>query len=170
MKKFFDLKELSNLLKTKHKNKKIVLCHGVFDVIHIGHIEHFEQAKKQGDILIVSITADQFVSKGPNRPAFNQNIRIKALSAITSIDYVCLSHSYTAINTIKILKPNFYCKGLEYKNQTNDLTGEIKNEINVLKKNKGKIFSLQAPSLAQANFLINILIIFQTNKLVLLIK
>ncbi len=140
MKKFFDLKELSNLLKIKHKNKKIVLCHGVFDVIHIGHIEHFEQAKKQGDILIVSITADQFVSKGPNRPAFNQNIRIKALSAITSIDYVCLSHSYTAINTIKILKPNFYCKGLEYKNQTNDLTGEIKNEINVLKKNKGKIF------------------------------
>jgi rfaE bifunctional protein nucleotidyltransferase chain/domain len=139
MKKFFDLKALSNLLKIKHKNKKIVLCHGVFDVIHIGHIEHFEQAKKYGDILIVSITADKFVNKGPNRPAFSQNIRIKALSAITSIDYVCLSNSNTAINNIKTLKPNFYCKGLEYKDQNNDLTGEIKNEINILKKNKGKI-------------------------------
>ena len=139
MKKILDLKELRKFLTLKHKNKKIVLCHGVFDVIHIGHIEHFEQAKKKGDILIVSITADKFVNKGPNRPAFNQNIRLKALSAINSIDYVCLSHSNTAVNTIKTLKPNFYCKGLEYKDQNNDLTGEIKNEISALKKNKGKI-------------------------------
>jgi rfaE bifunctional protein kinase chain/domain/rfaE bifunctional protein nucleotidyltransferase chain/domain len=140
MKKIFDLKDLSNLLKKKHKNKKIVLCHGVFDLIHIGHIEHFEQAKKYGDILIVSLTADKFVkNKGPNRPAFNQNIRLKTLSAINSIDYICLSNSDTAINTINTLRPNFYCKGLEYKNHKNDVTGEIKNEINVLKKNKGKI-------------------------------
>ncbi len=139
MKKILDLKELSKILAVKHKNKKTVLCHGVFDVIHIGHIEHFQQAKKKGDVLIVSITADKFVNKGPNRPAFNENIRLKALSAISSIDYVCLSHSNTAVSTIKTLKPNFYCKGLEYKDQNNDLTGEIKNEISALKKNKGEI-------------------------------
>ena len=123
----------------KNEKKTTGIIHGVFDVIHIGHIEHFQQAKKKGDVLIVSITADKFVNKGPNRPAFNENIRLKALSAISSIDYVCLSHSNTAVSTIKTLKPNFYCKGLEYKDQNNDLTGEIKNEISALKKNKGKI-------------------------------
>ena len=48
--------------------KKVVLCHGVFDLLHYGHIEHLEEAKKQGDILVVSVTAAQYVNKGPGRP------------------------------------------------------------------------------------------------------
>lgn len=139
MKKIFELEDLASLLKKKHSKKRVVLCHGVFDILHIGHLEHFEQAKKNGDILVVSITADKFVSKGPNRPAFNQNIRLKVLSAINSIDYVCLSNSNTAIETLKYLQPDYYCKGLEYKNHKNDLTGEIKNEINTLKNFNGKM-------------------------------
>ena len=59
----------------KIKNKKIVLCHGVFDLLHIGHLKHFNSAKKFGDKLIVSITPDIYVSKGPGRPIFNQNLR-----------------------------------------------------------------------------------------------
>ena len=50
---------------------KIVLCHGVFDLLHLGHIKHFEKAKSFGDIVIVTVTPDQFVKKGPNRPVFN---------------------------------------------------------------------------------------------------
>ena len=57
-----DIKTL-NLLKQIKLKKKIVLCHGVFDVIHSGHLKYFEQAKKYGDILVVSVTADKYVSK-----------------------------------------------------------------------------------------------------------
>ena len=62
--------ELKNILKTK--NKKTVLCHGVFDLLHIGHIYYLEEAKKNGEILIVSLTSDKFVNKGPSRPVFNE--------------------------------------------------------------------------------------------------
>ena len=66
-----DLSKKINILK-KNK-KKVVLCHGVFDVIHAGHIFHFKSAKKFGDILVVSVTSDRFVNKGFNRPIFFQS-------------------------------------------------------------------------------------------------
>ena len=66
---------LKLLVKERLKKKKIVLCHGVFDLLHVGHIKHFESAKKVGDFLIVSLTSDQFVNKGPGRPIFNTDVR-----------------------------------------------------------------------------------------------
>ena len=71
-KKIIDFSEVEKIIRThKKKNKKIVLCHGVFDLLHIGHLKHFESAKKYGNILIVSVTPDKFVNKGFNRPYFN---------------------------------------------------------------------------------------------------
>ena len=138
--KIFSLKEITKILpKIKSKKKKIVLCHGVFDLLHIGHIKHFEQSKSFGDILIVSITKDQFINKGPNRPAFNEQLRSKTLASLSVIDYVVLAPSKTAIEVIKYLKPNIYAKGIEYKDINNDLTGKIRNETNAVKKVKGKI-------------------------------
>ena len=100
-----------------------------------------EKAKKLGDKLVVTITSDKFVNKGPGRPVFNQTLRSEAIAAIESVDYVAINDSQTAINPIKVLKPNIYCKGKDYKNFSDDLTGEIKNEIKELKKNNGKIFT-----------------------------
>ena len=69
MQKIKSLKELKNLTPTlKSSGKKIVLCHGVFDLIHLGHIKYFNAAKKYGDVLIVSITIDKYVNKGIGRP------------------------------------------------------------------------------------------------------
>ena len=59
------------LLPFKSEGRTIGLSHGVFDLVHPGHIQHFLAAKKQVDILVVSITADKFVNKGPGRPIFN---------------------------------------------------------------------------------------------------
>ena len=73
--KFFNIEKLSLLL--KKKGKKIVHCHGVFDLLHIGHLKHFKSAKKFGDILIVSITPDKFVHKG-----LNQNINFSSYKTI----------------------------------------------------------------------------------------
>ena len=59
-------------IKLKKQKKKIILVHGVFDVVHFGHISHFQEAKSHGDILVVSITPDRFVKKGFNKPYFNK--------------------------------------------------------------------------------------------------
>ena len=140
MKKSVTFKDLKNIkLKSKQKKQKIVLCHGVFDLIHIGHIKHFSSAKKLGDILLVSITPDQHVNKGPGRPIFSQNLRAEFLKNISSIDYIFINNKPTSTNVIKQLKPDIYCKGSDYRQHKDDITGEIKNEIRALKKYGGII-------------------------------
>ncbi len=138
--KIYQTKQLVKVLKNKRlKSKKIIYCHGVFDLLHVGHIKHLREAKKLGDILVVTITADKYVNKGPGRPVFNQALRCEALAAIESVDYVAINEAPTAVNTIKMIKPDIYCKGKDYKNFNDDITGEIKNEINSLKSVGGKI-------------------------------
>ena len=135
--KINNIEKLSKKLKSD--KKKIVLCHGVFDLVHIGHLNYFRSSKENGDILIVSVTPEKYVTKGINRP-YNKDIdRITFLSHIKMIDYVILNNKPTAVNIIKKLKPDIYSKGPDYKNLSKDLTGEIKNEIKAVKKNKGKI-------------------------------
>ncbi len=144
MNKIFPIKTLGNIIsKIKKKGKSTVLCHGVFDLLHVGHIKHLKKAKSLGDKLIVTVTSDRFVNKGPNRPVFNQNLRIEAIAALDSVDFVAVNDSSTAIHSIKTLKPNIYCKGKDYKNLNDDITGEIKNEIKELKKVNGKVFFTQ---------------------------
>ena len=138
--KIYQIKQLVKVLKNKRlKSKKIIYCHGVFDLLHVGHIKHLREAKKLGDILVVTITADKYVNKGPGRPVFNQALRCEVLAAIESVDYVAINEAPTAVNTIKMIKPDIYCKGKDYKNFNDDITGEIKNEINSLKSVGGKI-------------------------------
>ena len=88
------IKKISEL---KIKNKKIVQCHGVFDILHLGHIKHFLEAKKNGDILIVTVTSDKFVNKGLNRPVFKQNYRMELLAELECVDFVSLSDHKSAI-------------------------------------------------------------------------
>ena len=139
-KKIVSIENLKKIVsKLKAKRKKIVLCHGVFDLLHIGHIKHFKEAKNLGDILIVTLTPDKFVNKGPNKPVFNEKLRLEAIAALDVVDFVVLNISPTAMLPIQKLKPNIYCKGPDYKNHRNDISGQIKNEINVVKKIGGKI-------------------------------
>ncbi len=153
-KKIITIENLKKIFKkVKAKKKKIVLCHGVFDLLHIGHINHFEEAKSYGDILVVSVTANNFVNKGPSRPAFSEANRIKALAALKVIDYVVLSKFPTALPVIKELKPNIYCKGKDYKLNKEDITGEIKNEINAVKKNGGKIIYTKGIVFSSSNLI-----------------
>ena len=136
--KYVTIRDLKNK-KKKSKKKKIVLCHGVFDLIHIGHIKHFNAAKKLGDILVVSITPDQYVNKGPGRPLFTDTLRSEFLQNISCIDFITINNKPTSINIIKQLKPDIYCKGTDYSNHKNDITGEISNEIKALEEYGGEI-------------------------------
>lgn len=123
----------------KAEGRTVVLCHGVFDLVHPGHIIHFENAKEMGDILVVSVTAAQYVRKGPGRPYFSDEMRLKFLSAIECIDYVMLSECYTVDDIIESVEPDLYAKGQEYEKAEDDITGMISEEIKLVREHGGDI-------------------------------
>ena len=123
----------------KSEGKIVVHCHGVFDLLHIGHIKHFEEARSLGDCLVVTITPDEHVNKGPNRPAFTTTLRLEALAALEAVDYVAANNWPIAVETIKLLQPDIYCKGPDYKNHADDVTGKIYDEEKAVESISGKI-------------------------------
>lgn len=137
MKKFISAEKLANIL---NKKKKIVaLSHGVFDLLHHGHLRHFEEIRNKCDILIVSLTSDKFVKKGSNRPYFNISDRVYALSQLKTVDYIIESKSLSAIDVIKKIKPNLYCKGSDYRDLDSDRTKKIFLEKKFVEKYGGKL-------------------------------
>jgi rfaE bifunctional protein nucleotidyltransferase chain/domain len=139
-KKVVTINELQRIVnQAKKAKKKIVLVHGVFDVIHLGHIEYFREAKSYGNILIASVTCDQFVNKGFNKPYFKETERCNFLSSIELIDYVVISQSHSSTFIINYVKPNFYCKGPDYKKKNGDQAGNLLNEKKCVEKNGGKL-------------------------------
>jgi cytidyltransferase-like protein len=101
--------------------------------MHPGHIKHFQASKKMGDILVVTITQDVYVDKGPGRPVFNQNLRAESIAALECVDYVTINKWSTAEETLKLLRPNIYVKGQEFE-KLEDKKGKIQKEHNVLKE------------------------------------
>ena len=135
--------KLVKKLKNNKKNSdylkaKIGLVHGVFDIMHIGHIEYFKSAKKLCNRLVVSVTTDKFVNKGSDRPAFTINERIKVLKSIKYIDEVVISKEKTAVRQILKIKPDFYIKGKDYKDLIKNPDSNLQKEINAIKKVGGK--------------------------------
>src|SRR3989304_4638742 len=122
------------LTSLRSEGKKIVHCHGVFDLLHIGHIRYLEQAKRMGDILVVTLTPDRYVDKGPNRPAFPEKLRAEALASLHCVDYVAVNEWPTAEETLRVLQPHIYVKGAEFKNIDSDPTGKIGREEKVVRE------------------------------------
>ncbi len=91
--------------------KKIVHCHGVFDIVHPGHINYFEQAGKLGDVVYVTVIADRFVKKGPDHPRFPERTRLEWVAALECVDYVVLNEEEGPWTIMRLVKPNFYTKG-----------------------------------------------------------
>ena len=123
-------KQLSSIIKNyKSRGKTVGLCVGSYDLLHPGHMKHFESAKKLCDVLVVAVTADKFVRKrkGPERPVISEHLRAYAISQLESVGYVMISPYNRATNIIKSLKPTYYVKGSDYKNkQTPGITAERK--------------------------------------------
>ena len=118
----------------KAAGRKVVLCHGVFDLLHIGHIRYLRRAKGYGDVLAVTLTPDRFVDKGPGRPVFNEHLRAESLASLGVVDYVAINEWPTAEDTLRVLKPDFYAKGAEFRNLSDDTTGKIAREAMVAKE------------------------------------
>jgi rfaE bifunctional protein nucleotidyltransferase chain/domain len=132
--KILGLEELSEELSVlKSKGKRIILCHGCFDLMHPGHIKYFQAAKKMGDVLAVTVTPDKYIDKGPGRPVFNENLRAESIAALECVDYVAINKWPTAEETLRLLRPDIYVKGQEFQS-LEDKTGKIQKECKVIQE------------------------------------
>ena len=119
--------------------RRIVQCHGTFDLIHPGHIVHLEEARALGDLLVVTVTDEQHVNKGPGRPCFNDALRARTLAALACVDYVVLIPFTAAVEAIRLVKPDIYCKGSEYEDASNDVTGNIHDDLTEVRTHGGEV-------------------------------
>ncbi|MCB6182231.1 PfkB family carbohydrate kinase [Leeia sp. TBRC 13508] len=139
--KIITLDEISALLAApEFVGKKIIHCHGTFDLMHAGHIRHLQKAKSLGDVLVVTVTSDRYVRKGPGRPVFSQQLRAEYLSALAAVDYVCISDYETANAAIESVKPSLYVKGSDYVDESKDVTGNISKEIDAVRQFGGDVY------------------------------
>src|SRR3989344_295729 len=135
-----NLDELALILqKLKSDGKKIIHCHGVFDLMHPGHVRHFHAAKVLGDVLVVTITPDKYVNKGPGRPVFTEELRTESIAALECVNYVAINLWPKAVETIKILRPDVYVKGGDYAEADKDETRGIYLEREAVESVGGRI-------------------------------
>jgi rfaE bifunctional protein nucleotidyltransferase chain/domain len=138
--KLVSLEELAEIVtELKRQSKQVVHCHGVFDLLHPGHIRHLQSARRFGDVLVVTITRDEHVNKGPGRPVFNQRLRAESLAALDCVDYVAVNRWPTAVEAISAIRPDFYVKGSDYADATKDMTGRIVDEIDAVHAAGGQV-------------------------------
>lgn len=127
----------------RNEGKLISLCHGVFDLLHPGHFRHLRTAKDMADILVVTITGDKYVGKGPGRPVFPQDLRAEALASLEAVDYVLVIEEHTALSAITAVRPDLYVKGQEYSDEAGDPTGNIRVERELVEDFGGKMVFTQ---------------------------
>lgn len=100
--------------RARDQGRTVVHCHGCFDIVHPGHVRHLQDARRQGDILLVSITSDAHIAKGAGRPLFDQALRAESLAALSCVDWVHVCPDPTAQRLLEDVRPDVYIKGREY--------------------------------------------------------
>ncbi len=138
--KIFELQDLAfRVAALKKDGKRVALCHGVFDLLHIGHVRHFQEARAHADVLVVTVTDDEHVNKGPGRPAFSQGLRAEMLAGLRDVDFVAVNRAANAVAVIALLKPDVYVKGPDYREAADDVTGGIVLEKQAVEEAGGRI-------------------------------
>jgi rfaE bifunctional protein nucleotidyltransferase chain/domain len=113
--KVLPLEELaSRVAEARSGGARVVHCHGCFDIFHFGHVRHLEAARALGDLLVVTVTPDQFVGKGPGRPVFSEQQRAEVVASSHAVAWVAVNRWPSAVETIRLVKPTIYAKGSEY--------------------------------------------------------
>jgi len=138
--KILSLEDLAEqCARIRAEGKTIAHCHGVFDLLHIGHIRHFKEAGQFGDVMVVTITADEFVNKGPDRPIFTSELRAEFLANLSQIDFVAVVEDSSAAPAIRNVQPDFYVKGGDYSKPEDDVTGKIMLEQQMVEEHGGQL-------------------------------
>jgi cytidyltransferase-like protein len=138
--KIISLESLGEICReARARSEVVVQAHGVFDVLHVGHLRHLRTARQYGTKLVVTITADGFVNKGPGRPLFNSALRSEMLAGLDVVDHVAVNSSASAVAAIEAIRPNVFAKGGEYVDPRDDITGQIAVEMAAVEKHGGRV-------------------------------
>jgi cytidyltransferase-like protein len=129
--------DIARAVGERPRDKKVIMCHGVFDVVHPGHLRHLLYAKSKADILVASLTADMHISKGRYRPHIPQDLRAANLAAFEVVDYVLIDSEPTPLKNLGIIKPDIFAKGYEY--QASGLPLKTQEELDVIHSYGGDI-------------------------------
>jgi rfaE bifunctional protein kinase chain/domain len=124
------LDELRQAIGPRPRERKVIMCHGTFDIVHPGHLRHLMYAKEKADLLIASVTADQHIDKANHRPYVPQELRAANLAALEMVDYVIVDPHATPIEHMRALQPDYFAKGYEY--SSNGIPPKTQEEIDTL--------------------------------------
>jgi rfaE bifunctional protein kinase chain/domain len=108
------IEDLARVIGPRPRRQSVIMCHGMFDIVHPGHLRHLAYAKDKADLLIASLSADEHGTKGALRPYVPQELRAVNLAALEMVDYVIIDPHPTPIAHIKYLQPDYFAKGYEY--------------------------------------------------------
>ena len=106
--------EIRAAIGARPRKKKVIMCHGTFDVVHPGHVRHLLYAKTKADILVASLTSDAHIMKANLRPYVPEDLRAFNLAALEMVDYVVIDRDPTPLKNLGIIQPDFFAKGYEY--------------------------------------------------------
>jgi bifunctional ADP-heptose synthase (sugar kinase/adenylyltransferase) len=129
--------EVARLIGARPRARKVIMCHGVFDVVHPGHLRHLLYAKSKADVLIASLTADVHIAKGRYRPHVPQELRAVNLAAFEIVDYVIIDTEPTPLRNLALIQPDFFAKGYEY--HATGLPTKTQEELAALQSYGGEI-------------------------------
>lgn len=121
---------------SRRAGQTIVHCHGCFDIVHPGHVRYLEFARRQGDLLLVSLTGDAHIDKGARRPYIPQELRAESLAALEFVDWVHIDPHSTAEALLNDVKPDIYVKGKEYERADD---AKFLRERQVVEGNGGRV-------------------------------
>jgi len=129
--------ELCAEIGLRPRAKKVIMCHGVFDLVHPGHIRHLLYAKEKADILVASLTADNHITKTHYRPFVPQDLRALNLAALEMVDFVVIDPNPTPLSNIARIQPDYFAKGYEY--AAGGVNPKTQQELEVLQSYGGEL-------------------------------
>lgn len=152
--------EVRDAIGPRPRKRKVIMCHGTFDVVHPGHVRHLLYAKTKAEIVIASLTADEHIMKGTLRPYVPEDLRAFNLAALEMVDYVVIDRDAEPLRNLALIQPDYFAKGYEYVN--GGLNPKTQEEIKVLEAYGGEVIftpgdivysssaliELEAPSIA----------------------
>lgn len=131
------VEQLCAIIGSRPRQKKVIMCHGTFDVVHPGHVRHLLYAKTKGDILIASLTADEHIMKANSRPYVPEDLRAINLAALEVVDYVIIDRKPTPLQNLSLVQPDYFAKGYEY--TSGIVNPKTQEEMDVLESYGGEI-------------------------------
>ena len=120
---------------------KLALCHGTFDLLHLGHVKMFSEARALVGVegrVVVTLTADRWVNKGPGRPIFLEWERKAMIEACRYVDFADIIDEKSGLSAIAKYRPTFYVKGKDY--LVADKHGALKDEEALVQSFGGRLY------------------------------